>query len=96
MGARYIRCGCTGLGVFFKPTCLPILFDLYYLSDLRMQLLVLASLAAYASAHATWQEFWIGDEDAGNSCVRLPPSNSPVTDVSSAVCDCCHGFECLC
>ncbi|TRM63523.1 glycosyl hydrolase family 61-domain-containing protein [Schizophyllum amplum] len=48
-----------------------------------MQLLVLASLAAYASAHATWQQLWIGDTDAGSSCVRLVPSNSPVTDVSS-------------
>ncbi|KAL1757514.1 glycosyl hydrolase family 61-domain-containing protein [Schizophyllum commune] len=53
-----------------------------------MQLIVLASLAAYASAHATWQEFWIGDEDAGNSCVRLPPSNSPVTDVTSSAMAC--------
>ncbi|KAK0496018.1 glycosyl hydrolase family 61-domain-containing protein [Armillaria luteobubalina] len=42
-----------------------------------------ASLIASAAAHATWQEFWIGDVDAGSSCVRLPVSNSPVTDVTS-------------
>lgn len=42
-----------------------------------------ASLIASAAAHATWQEFWIEDVDAGSSCVRLPVSNSPVTDVTS-------------
>ncbi|KAH8828785.1 glycosyl hydrolase family 61-domain-containing protein [Flagelloscypha sp. PMI_526] len=42
------------------------------------------ALAIGASAHATWQELWLGSVDAGNSCVRLPLSNSPVTDVTSA------------
>ncbi|KAE9404931.1 hypothetical protein BT96DRAFT_1015879 [Gymnopus androsaceus JB14] len=36
-----------------------------------------------ASAHATFQELWINGVDAGSSCVRLPLSNSPVTDVTS-------------
>ncbi|KAF9012117.1 glycoside hydrolase family 61 protein [Hymenopellis radicata] len=36
------------------------------------------------AGHATFQQFWIGDVDAGSSCVRTPASNSPVTDVTSA------------
>lgn len=47
-------------------------------------LLLAASLAASASAHATWQQLWINGLDYGSSCVRLPASNSPVTDVTSA------------
>jgi len=42
-----------------------------------------ASFAGLASAHATFQEFWINGVDAGSSCVRKVPSNSPVTSVSS-------------
>ncbi|KAL1712589.1 glycosyl hydrolase family 61-domain-containing protein [Schizophyllum commune] len=49
-----------------------------------MQLVSLVFLAAYVSAHATFQELWIGETDAGSSCARLPASNSPVTDVTSA------------
>ncbi|KAI5886452.1 uncharacterized protein SCHCODRAFT_02641787 [Schizophyllum commune H4-8] len=49
-----------------------------------MQLIPLVFLAAYVSAHATFQELWIGETDAGSSCARLPASNSPVTDVTSA------------
>ncbi|PPQ97202.1 hypothetical protein CVT26_000712 [Gymnopilus dilepis] len=42
-----------------------------------------AALVASAAAHATFQELWINGVDAGSSCVRLPASNSPVTDVTS-------------
>ncbi|KAF9480944.1 hypothetical protein BDN70DRAFT_893748 [Pholiota conissans] len=45
---------------------------------------IAASFIASASAHATWQELWIGSVDAGSSCVRTPASNNPVTDVTSA------------
>ena len=35
------------------------------------------------AAHATFQDLWINGVDQGQTCVRLPQSNSPVTDVSS-------------
>ncbi|KAF8178431.1 glycosyl hydrolase family 61-domain-containing protein [Pholiota molesta] len=44
---------------------------------------IAASFVASASAHATWQELWIGSVDAGSSCVRQPASNSPITDITS-------------
>lgn len=46
---------------------------------------LLASLIAVTSvsAHATWQEFWVGSTDEAGSNVRLPVSNSPVTSVTS-------------
>ncbi|KAH8828783.1 glycoside hydrolase family 61 protein [Flagelloscypha sp. PMI_526] len=44
---------------------------------------LLTSFAIGALAHATWQELWLGDVDAGSSCVRLPLSNVPLTNVSS-------------
>ena len=46
---------------------------------------VLASAFASAAAHATFQEMWVNDVDQGSWCVRLPLSNSPVTDVTSDV-----------
>ncbi|KAL0961419.1 hypothetical protein HGRIS_006365 [Hohenbuehelia grisea] len=48
-----------------------------------LSLVSLATFIASATAHATFQQLWINDVDAGNSCVRLPASNSPVTSVSS-------------
>lgn len=44
-----------------------------------------ASLVASATAHATFQEMWVNGVDQGSFCVRLPQSNSPVTDVTSDV-----------
>ncbi|ETW79866.1 glycoside hydrolase family 61 protein [Heterobasidion irregulare TC 32-1] len=44
---------------------------------------LVASLAASASAHATFQEMWVNGVDQGNYCVRLPASNSPVTSVTT-------------
>lgn len=41
---------------------------------------------AYATVvlgHATFQQLWINGEDQGSSCARLPPSNSPVENLSS-------------
>ncbi|KAG8889716.1 hypothetical protein FRB98_003008 [Tulasnella sp. 332] len=45
--------------------------------------LATACFIATASAHATFQDFWINGVDQGDCCVRLPLSNSPVTDVTS-------------
>lgn len=44
-----------------------------------------ASLAASVAGHATFQEMWVNGVDQGSYCVRLPQSNSPVTDVTSDV-----------
>ncbi|KAG8892569.1 hypothetical protein FRC01_014087, partial [Tulasnella sp. 417] len=38
----------------------------------------LAGLIATANAHATFQYFWPDDTTSTNTCVRAPPSNSPV------------------
>jgi cellulase len=46
-----------------------------------------AALAAFAArevvGHATFQQLWVDGTDYGGSCVRLPSSNSPVTNVGS-------------
>jgi len=47
---------------------------------------VIAGLVAFAStvsAHATWQDLHVGSTDYAATCDRLPPSNNPVTDVTS-------------
>ena len=48
-------------------------------------LLTFASLLTTIAAHATFQEMWVNGVDQGSYCVRLPQSNSPVTDVTSDV-----------
>ncbi|KAI4600487.1 hypothetical protein KJ359_000842 [Pestalotiopsis sp. 9143b] len=49
------------------------------------QLTVLSALAVrYAAAHATFQQLWVDGVDKGSTCVRLPASNSPITNVASA------------
>ncbi|KAG8989527.1 hypothetical protein FRB93_003591 [Tulasnella sp. JGI-2019a] len=45
--------------------------------------LATAGLFTAASAHATFQDFWINGVDQGSCCVRLPLTNNPVTDVTS-------------
>ncbi|KAI0796064.1 glycosyl hydrolase family 61-domain-containing protein [Abortiporus biennis] len=43
-----------------------------------------ALLAATAvNAHATFQELWVNSVDEAGTCVRLPPSNNPVTSVTT-------------
>jgi cellulase len=44
---------------------------------------VAALSASRVAAHATFQELWINGVDQGQTCVRLPQSNSPLTDVSA-------------
>lgn len=49
------------------------------------QYTVLSALAVrYAAAHATFQQLWVDGVDKGSTCVRLPASNSPITNVASA------------
>lgn len=50
-----------------------------------LQATLLTSFAAYATAHATFQEMWVNGVDQGNYCVRLPASNNPVTSVTTDV-----------
>lgn len=45
----------------------------------------LVALATSVTAHATFQQLWINEVDAGSSCVRTPANNGPVLDVNSAV-----------
>ncbi|MAD82750.1 MAG: hypothetical protein CL912_07295 [Deltaproteobacteria bacterium] len=45
-------------------------------------LLFLAS-ASSVLGHATWQQLWVDGVDQAKTCVRDPPSNSPVSDVTS-------------
>ncbi|KAM9882406.1 endoglucanase II [Verticillium dahliae] len=44
---------------------------------------ILASFASQAAAHSTFQQLWVDGVDYGSQCARLPPSNSPVEDVTS-------------
>lgn len=44
----------------------------------------LAALVASATAHSTFQQLWVDGVDKEGTCIRMPPSNSPVTDVTSA------------
>lgn len=43
---------------------------------------LLASATAVVG-HATWQELWVNGVDQVGTCVRLPPSNNPVTSVTT-------------
>ena len=42
------------------------------------------ALLGVASAHQNFHQFWVNDETPGYQVgIRMPPSNSPVTDVTS-------------
>ncbi|KAF2460497.1 glycoside hydrolase family 61 protein [Lineolata rhizophorae] len=43
----------------------------------------LLATATTVSAHATWQEMWVGSTDMEGSCVRQVQNNNPVTNVDS-------------
>lgn len=45
---------------------------------------VLAQCASLVAAHATFQQAGTADVDYESTCVRMPPNNSPVTDVTSS------------
>jgi cellulase len=42
-----------------------------------------ASMANMVAGHAIFQQLWINGEDQSSTCVRMPPSNSPVVDPTS-------------
>lgn len=46
--------------------------------------LIATTLLSAVSAHQNWHQLWINDETPGYQVgIRMPPSNSPVTDVKS-------------
>lgn len=46
--------------------------------------LLTTALISAVSAHQNWHQLWINDETPGYQVgIRMPPSNSPVTDVTS-------------
>ncbi|KAF2450832.1 carbohydrate-binding module family 1 protein [Karstenula rhodostoma CBS 690.94] len=46
--------------------------------------ILVSSLIAAVSAHQNFHQFWVNDETPGYQVgIRMPPSNSPVTDVKS-------------
>ncbi|KAJ5037172.1 uncharacterized protein L3040_007352 [Drepanopeziza brunnea f. sp. 'multigermtubi'] len=44
---------------------------------------VLLASAQTVLGHAIWQQLWVDDVDQVSTCVRMPGSNSPITDVTS-------------
>lgn len=50
--------------------------------------LVLLAAVTSVSAHATWQELWVGTEDEVGTCVRTVKDNSPITSVTDAAMAC--------
>jgi cellulase len=44
--------------------------------------------AQQVAGHSTFQELWVNGIDKQGTCVRTPPSNSPVTDVTSTTLRC--------
>ncbi|ORY11490.1 glycoside hydrolase [Clohesyomyces aquaticus] len=47
-----------------------------------MKSLILACLAAHVAGHAIWQDLWVNGVDKGSTCIRMPSSNTPVTNVA--------------
>jgi cellulase len=45
--------------------------------------LAAALSATQVASHATFQDLWINGVDQGETCVRMPTSNNPMTDVTS-------------
>lgn len=46
--------------------------------------LILTSFVAFASAHQNFHQLWVNGVTTGyEKCIRMPPSNNPVTDVTS-------------
>ncbi|KAL1849343.1 hypothetical protein Daus18300_013316 [Diaporthe australafricana] len=50
--------------------------------------LVLLAAVTSVSAHATWQELWVGTEDKTGTCVRTVKDNSPIAGVTDAAMAC--------
>ncbi|RYO93124.1 hypothetical protein DL766_004814 [Monosporascus sp. MC13-8B] len=45
---------------------------------------LMAAAATNAAAHSIFQQLWVDGADYGSQCVRMPPNNSPVTNVGSS------------
>lgn len=50
--------------------------------------LVLLAAVTSVTAHATWQQLWVGTEDKASTCVRTVKDNSPITSVTDAAMFC--------
>ncbi|KAK5652929.1 hypothetical protein OQA88_9408 [Cercophora sp. LCS_1] len=48
-----------------------------------MKSFALLAVAQLAAAHSLFQQAGSGSKDFGSTCIRMPPNNSPITDVSS-------------
>lgn len=46
-------------------------------------LAIVAASASRVAAHAIFQDLWINGVDQGETCVRMPTSNNPLTDVTN-------------
>jgi hypothetical protein len=69
----------------------PILYykisPLFAIMKAVVPIFALAALfASQATAHTTLQWFWPNSSSSTQACVRQPPNNNPVQDVTSAVC----------
>lgn len=54
---------------------------------MKAGLLLLAAVTS-VTAHATWQELWVGTEDKAGTCVRTVKDNSPIAGVTDAAMFC--------
>jgi cellulase len=52
-------------------------------TTMKSSLLVTALAIQQISAHSIFQQLWVDGVDKAGTCVRLPSSNSPVTNVNS-------------
>ncbi|KAF2757741.1 endoglucanase B [Pseudovirgaria hyperparasitica] len=52
---------------------------------------VFAFFVVSVSAHATWQQLWVGSTDMSGTCVRKVQDNSPVASVEDATMACGRG-----
>lgn len=53
---------------------------------MKSAIVLTASLLSFVTpilSHATFQDLWVNGVDKAGSCVRTPPSNNPVTSVTS-------------
>lgn len=48
-----------------------------------MKSIILLTLPSLIAAHSIFQQLWVDGVDKAGTCIRLPSSNSPVTNVNS-------------
>lgn len=53
--------------------------------------IVLLATVASVSAHATWQQMWVGSTDQAGKCVRKVRDNEPIDSLTSADMFCGRG-----